>query len=247
MTSKNILWLGSLLFILLTTSCIAWFIDKHNPEIKHVDYQTSTNNTIQIQTDPFAKDVQIDEFIGKHIKEEIAHIEIPVTDTIENNTSTPKKVQKKQEKKPVLIATKIDKSIIPVSTKISQKKALIKKIPSVDKKVHYNTPKQFEIEPLLATMQLDIAKDTTLHTKQKHLLNSLIHKAKQHPNAHLKIELSKLSYTNKTYLKAIKRYLQKRGISARRIHTKIATSAYPIQIVKIHHNDSVEISLIERL
>ncbi len=244
MTSKNILWLGSLLFALLCTSCIAWFLDKHNPQIQQVNYQNTTRDTIALEKDPFAQDVEIDEFIGEHIKKEAAQLDHPLLSDIqtkENNHS----ISKPKIKKPILIANKIDHTIIPIKKPVIKQKKSEKLI---KKQTHhvYKSHKAIEIEPLLYTMELS-SDANHLNNKDKMMLNILIKKAKQHPFSRIKIDLAKLSTKSRKYLKAIKRYFYKNGIDTQRIYVKVEKSTFPVQIVKKQKNTSIEILLIERL
>ncbi len=242
MTSKNILWLGSLLFALLCTSCIAWFLDKHNPQIQQVDYQSSTNNTIVVD-DPFAQKVEIDEFITDHIKKEAKELNqalISQKDIKEENNS----LAKTKVKKPILIANKIDQKIIPKTKpvkKVQKIKREIKKEP-----FYHNTKKIIQIEPLLYTIELDTKKNY-LTKENKSILHDFVIEAKKHPFSKIKIDLPNLTIKNRNYLKAIKRYFYKNSINPKRVYVKVQKSTFPVQIVKNQKSTSVEILLIERL
>ncbi len=221
MQSKNVLYLGLLLMILLTVFCIARYLNQFHPSIQTVTAPSheiidQSSELIPVEIADITKDEEVDENYLKVIQL-VEQEEQDIKDAYEKALV--------QEKK---------KNLKSTQTKIVHKKPNLKK-----QKFSSNKPQRLSIETILANQTLVAFGKLSYNEKQK--LRKIVHNFKMNPSSYLRIEADKKS--NKFY--STKRYLARLGIPKEDIqvlHKKIKSA---ISISHSNHSE-IEISVIKK-
>jgi hypothetical protein len=229
MQSKNVLWLGLLLVLLLTVFCIAKYINQFHPKI-----QTITKPTKEIIDQSFElQPVQIADISKEDETQEDAEY-LKVIKLIEQEEKDIEDAYNRaliQEKKKSLKLVKVEKPIKKVSKQ--KKKSFAKQ------KTPLKKPKKFLIETILANQTLVAFGKLSYLDKQK--LKKIVHNFKKHPSSYLRIETK--NKNSKFY--SARRYLASLGVLQEDIqvlanHRKNAIS------ISHSNNNNIEISLIKK-
>ena len=273
MTSKNLLFTGALLFLLLVTSCVVYFLERFNPfihKVAYTEYETLSVNENISQT-IFAEKVAIDtiETIENNFSDiNTTSTEVkPIHIAKEQSQNHPEKTmaQKKEDinnsKEPEIIklATKIDMTPIPehitTSTKEIKKvqKSLLKRKKNLrsSKKKVLSTPnksKKIIIEPVLLTKELQVSPSGKLYRWDRTFLHDIAQKIKQNKKRYVTLLVTDKDATKRNYVRNIRAYLLKMGISKEQIKIKFKnrkqTNKYVFSDQK---RDTIEFSLVERI
>ena len=245
MTSKNILLYGTLLFLLLVTTCVANFLDKHNLEIRTIEYQAVPQEEVQPVTekDQFIQDIPIAALLPEKN-----------TSQKETNTSFPsaKSVEKilhkeKERNNTVVFKTPTDtKAHTVVQKKVSaqRKKRVIKK----KQPLKIVPSRKIVIEPVLITKTLSCSKSGKLYRWDKPFLQDIAQKAKKNRDLFVLLHSSHITPVKRSYLQHIRAYLIKKGVASNQIRIEVDTIEKSTAIVfSDKAKNNIELSLLERI
>jgi len=246
MTSKNILFIGTMLFALLVTSCVAYFLERYNPMIETVTYTQSEQRTFT--------PVII-------VPEPNATLPIPHE---ENLTTAAAIVTEKNVTRPVILPKKVlpeanktvPKISEPVATKINRKIVPKKQKPKRPAHVKYtkktkpavNNKNGIVIEPVLMTKTLQVSRNGRLGNTAKALLRSVARKIKAGKDRYILLSTPGITAAKRGYLKQIKAYLLHKGVKPQQIKIKITRVKSGKKYVSSDtQKDTIELSLLERI
>jgi hypothetical protein len=276
MSSKNLLLLGSLLFLLLVTLCSVAFIERYNPLMQTVSDEDLVSEEIASKQDtPASADLFTEEIpiattpqpphTPLITEENISQIPQPTTSKLETNVS----VEDNLSSAPLhVIAPKIDldKLSLTTTTHAMESNKTVRTIHKSEPKVRkYRKRKQkrvitapilqkdkIEIEPVILNRRLHVSTTGKLHRWDKTFLNDLAHRFKQ--NRRLLLELyttTPVSAPTRIYMQNIRKYLIKHGVEAENIKLIVRKERKKrgIVITDDNHNKqkSIELALIERM
>ena len=268
MTSKDVLFFGLLLLLLLVTSCIGYFWDRYNPEIVTVTSPAPTT-LAQVETTALKpKETNTSPFIRQ----------IPITtlQTVTDETNRSQSVKttasvhsiqpKKETGMPTEITSKQSSSKQhPLREKriASDKKrhktkrhiTVTHKAQHIEKASHRKTafakvkPKRkVEIESVLDTRELSIDHNAKLSPALRTYLSTIAHKAYRDSRLKIRLVTSDIDERSRIFLQKIRRYLIARGAAAKQIELKIKRKKQNRKyVVSNQKRDTIEVSLIERI
>ncbi len=236
MTSKNILFIGGLLFLLLVTSCVAYFLERYNPHIHNVVYRPSLQNEKPLVSpvEVSLGDIEEEERNTSILREQITILSKPATE--ETNRSVPLPKGK-------TIATKVvqHKSVPAKKKRRTQKKKSPLKYVIVPKR-------KVIIEPVLWTKELALSPTGRLRQSDKSILMKFAQRAKQNRELSILISTSAMDTKRRSYLRQIRSYLQNRGVLPRQIKIELNREEREKKVVfSEQKRDKIELSLIERI
>ena len=263
MTSKDVLFFGLLLLLLLVTSCIGYFWDRYNPEIVTVTPPAPTTLAQVETTSPKPKESNESPFMQQ----------IPIT-TLQTVTAETNKSQ--TVKTAVAAHTLRPKKITEVPTKMISKqqtvnrqqnslnkkphetnrhRAATHKAKSREKATHRKTAfvktelkRKVEIESVLDTHDFPVDQNAKLSHSLRAYLVAIAHKAHQNPRLMIKLVTSKTDERHRRFLQKIRRYLLRQGVTAQQIELKIKRKKQNRKyVVSNQKRDTIEVSLIERI
>lgn len=268
MTSKNLLFTGALLFLLLVTSCVVYFLERFNPfihKVAYTEYETLSPEANLSQT-VFTEKIAIDTI--KTVENDLSDSNTtssqtpPVQAMRENsqNTTTGMSVVNNERNttekhKNVKLATKIDTTRIPetvtaaVVTKV-KKPAMKKKVRHVVRKKSTNrqTKEKIVIEPVLLSKELHVSPSGKLYRWDRTFLRDIAQKIKQNKKRYIALSVTDKDATIRTYVRNIRAYLLKMGLHKEQIKIKFKnrkqTNKYVFSDQK---RDTIEFSLVERI
>ncbi len=233
MQSKNVLWLGLLFVLLLTTFCVSKYIDEFHPKIKTV---------IAPKEEILVKDFELEQIVTNKIPEEIK------TDKVDEKYLKAIELVEKQERD---IQKAYDKALeeakkrekVAKNIKVKPIKKVVKKENKVIKKslIKEKKPKKFAIEIVLGSQTLLHNQEQKLSTLEKQRLKKLVHNLYQNPSSFLRIETNK---KNKKFYR-VKNYLKALGINIKNIEILNDKPKNNIYISKTDYNN-IEISVIKK-
>ena len=218
MQSKNVLWLGLLLLLLLTVYCITKYINKFHPDI-----QTITTPASEIIDKKYElKPVEIADISIDTQEDKVDENYLRVIQLVEQEEKDIKDAYEKallmEEKKTVIREKLIKRKIIPLEYKVN--------------------PKSY-IETILANQTIVSFGKLSYLDKQK--LKKIVKDFQKNPSTYLRIEADKKN--NKFY--NTKRYLAKLGVSAKDIQVIYKKSTSVISISDTNHGE-IEILVIKK-
>ena len=255
MSSKNVLWLGSLLFLLLVTSCIAFFIDRFNPQITAVSYRATPpihQSHGNIAEDRFTEHVTI---ATMPEAEESNRTVLPAPHVPESETKS----------KPLTVPAKAASSAAatPPVAPASQRKPSIqqhlkmpgtkphkqhKTTPSATVDLKIKTTPALIVEPVLQSEMLTPSRSGKLYRRDRLKLSKIATRTLR--NRELAIVLRSdrpLTPKMKRYLANIAHYLHRYGLSEKRIRIEATSHATESEAVHFDkENGKIELLLIER-
>jgi hypothetical protein len=271
MTSKNILFLGSLLFVLLVTSCVAYFLEKYNPMFSTVSPASAEEVALQEITVPveieqvapkaFDGKIDIDTITPEKnitiapIPESIQKMPKPSTQEIavqkEQNRTENEKNQSniKENIKPILIATKINKEIIPKKQIKKVQKPNIKKVTPKKKIMPApKTKRKIIIEPVILTRTLNPSLKGSLSYEDKLFLQNIAARAKRNRDLSVLLSTSDITPEKRKYLQKIKAFLKQKGLTSKQVKIEINREKREKKFLfSEQKTDKIELSLIERI
>jgi len=230
MQSKNVLWLGVLFVVLLTTFCIAKYIDSFYPSIKTV---TAPSDEI-IDQDSKLQPVKITEIEDVNYTEEIDDNYLKVIQLVEQEEKDIEDTYNQALVHQVHQNKQTTKEQKPVQKKVVPKKRTLKKQKTALKK-----PEKLSIETVVASQTLlGFGK---LSNTEKRQLKQIVQNFQKHTSSYLRIEADRKS--NKFY--STKRYLAKLGVLKEKI--QVSEKKYKSAISITHSSPSdIEISVIKK-
>lgn len=264
MSSKNLLLLGSLLFLLLVTVCSVFFLDKYNPLMQSVTESepiTTTPADLFPQEIPIATASQTvvnTSLPEKNITTAPAEPEVPAKHEANTTDQTPSLHT---------VAPKIDRTKIPAATlrkpkipeqplpAIAESKTTPEKIKKRVIQPKYSTLEVTEssqsiyIEPVILNKTLHVSESGNLHRWDKTFLNDLAKRIKRGQNLILKVNATTpVTSQKRKYMQNIRRYLISRGVPSRKIKLIILkrTKGHEI-IITDNRKEKIELALIERI
>ena len=238
MTSKNILFIGTMLFALLVTSCVAYFLERYNPMIETVTYTQREERTftpVIIVPEPNAT-VTLPAEENKTTASAATEKNVTVP---EANITIPKVSEP--------VATKINRKIIPKKPKPKPKRPApvrhTKKIKPV-----VSTKSSIIIEPVLMTETLQASRNGRLNNNVKALLRSVAQKVKEGKDRYILLSTPGITATKRVYLKHLKAYLLHNEVKSQQIKIKITRAKNGKKYVSSDtQKDTIELSLLERI
>ena len=238
MTSKNILVIGLMLFMLLVTSCVAYFLERYNPMIETVTYAQEEQRTftpVIIVPEPNAT-ATLPAQAEENKTTAAAAIEKNVT-LPEANITIPKVSEP--------VATKINRKIIPKKQK-PKRPAPVRHEKKT--KTVVSTKSGIVIEPVLMTETLQASRNGRLDNSVKALLRSVAQKAKAGKDRYILLTTPGITAAKRGYLKHIKAYLLHNGVKPQQIKIKITRAKRGEKYVSSDtQKDTIELSLLERI
>lgn len=234
MQSKNILWIGVLFIILLTTFCIAKYIDGFHPSIQTV---TVPNQEI-IDQDFTLQPVEITQTEDFNYSEEVDENYLKVIQLIEQEERDIEDAYNKALVQEVHKSNHTPTVKAPIQVKIIQK-PVQKKLVTKKEKTAYKKPKKLSIETIVANQTL-LGFGKLSHI-EKEKLKEIVRNFKENPSSYLRIESDQKN--NKFY--STKRYLNKLGILKEDIQVLEKKYKNAISITHSNHSD-IEILVIKK-
>ena len=258
MTSKNVLLLGSLLFLLLVTLCSVFFWDRYNTEIATVNLtepQTDTaltSSSMQPQSEEkhFVEEVPIQSMVARHVAqqaekapEQRAAVTSPSETTAPTTTESPRTAQTKQPEVNTTLLQKPSQQNMQSSPKVIQQPNTEKpsKVPKKQKQ------KRVIIEPVVDTKLLTVSPSGNLYRWDKPWLRDLARRIKSQKNMQVHLKTDHMTPLKRTYMQHIRDYLVTQGIDARRVII-VSEANRSTNIVHTNtQNNQIELLLTERM
>ncbi len=272
MSSKNLLLLGSLLFLLLLTACSVFFIDRYNPLMQNdMRYEPIMEEGTQLQdsdTGRFSETIPIateTEGTAEHTGTES---DVTQSQQQQHETSPQTEANLSHPAPPALrtIAPEIDLSRVPEADEMRarQQSAGEKRVHaaarSVKRKKRIAQPKRsgmkpdrsggaILIEPVLLEKALTISPGGGLYRWDRTFLSDLADRMKRNRTLSLKVVTATPVATEKrVYMQNIRRFLIDRGVAPQRIRLIVQKrrKRSPV-VITDNREESVELVLIERI
>ncbi|RUM67014.1 MAG: hypothetical protein DSZ05_03350 [Sulfurospirillum sp.] len=246
MTSKNILFIGALLFTLLVTSCVAYFLERFNPLIQTLPYATpqqksykqvviipEQNTTVSLSGENDTSNA----IIKTDIETVFADPVIKTEEQTETNRTIPKISQQ--------IASRVDTKIIPKEEK--RHRSIIVNQPKTQKPVIVRK-KGIVIQPVLLSKVLNPSRSGQLYRTDKTLLQDIAHKMKRDKNLYIVLSTLGITPKKRNYLKSVKTYLLEKGVKPGDIKLEInREDNYKKYVFSDRGKDKIELLLLERI
>ncbi len=257
MTSKNVLLMGVLLFLLLVTLCSAFFWDRYNPDIETVNPGQSET---AVSPSSFHTNTMEESFVE----------EVPIRTIPKTNSSLTVSVPKEPLKKPSPGKTVIKEhpaSIRNVHAEInatdtkhqiaSDRNESLRQTPSVQK----NPPvkgktspaqesgakkKKIIIEPVVETKVLTVSRSGQLFRWDRPYLKDLARQLKEQKNLYVVLRTPHITDVKRRYMQHIRDYMVKLGINPKRIKMVTKAKATKVSLTETQNNH-VELLLTERM
>jgi len=245
MTSKNILFIGGLLFALLVTSCVAYFLERFNPLIHTIKYTTHEKNEytpVIILPEPnttVTLPVEENRSLSLPAEQKEIPTEKPLTPKVPGiNESLPKTSQPAAAKK--------DHKIVPQKRKHHNTAQLhTKKEKEITAHRH---SKGIVIEPVLLTRTLHPSPGGLLYRNDKSLLRDIAQRIRHKGDLYLLLSTFGITPKKRSYMQRLRAYLLQKGVKPQQIKVEIKrASPNKKYIFSDQNKDKIELSILERM
>ena len=248
MTSKNILFIGAILFLLLVTSSVTYFLDEYNPLIETVTYEQEEQHTLRPPV-VIAQETNTPHMLPLEENRTAA--------IVQEHNMTSALIQPKKTL-PEVNQT-IPETSKPLLTKIERKIVIIPKREKTKHRVPVKHVKKYKtsslrkksaviIEPVVMTKTLQVSRTGRLNSRTKTLLRTVARKVKTGKGRYIRLATQDITAGKRNYLKELKSYLLHKGVSPGQIEIKITrTTNKKKYVFSDIQKNIIEFSLLERI
>ncbi len=256
MSSKNVLWLGSLLFLLLVTSCIAFFIDRFNPQITAVSYSSAPSAhqpRDKTAEDRFTEHVTIATMpeAEESNRTTLLSPQVPDTETKSKPLTVPAKAASSATApRPVAPASQ-GKPPVQQHLKVpgTKPRKQHKKTPPAAVDLKIKTTPALIVEPVLQSEMLTPSRSGKLYRRDRLKLSKIATRTLRNRELAIVLRSDRPPTPQmKRYLTNIVHYLRRYGLSEKRIRIEATSHATESGAVRFDKkNGKIELLLIERI